>query len=52
MLSYHFYETALEIHNEDGMQMMWNYLYEQVEVGNISEDDAECIGEEITIYGC
>ena len=45
------YEIALDIHNESGMRNMWNYLTDQVKFGNISEDEAECIGEEIMIYG-
>ena len=46
------YEIAVRIHRTQGMQMMWKYLYEQVEDGIISDDDAELIGEEIMIYGC
>ena len=48
------YETALRIYleNDSEMRKMWEYLYKQVETGIITETDAECIGEEIMIYGC
>ena len=45
------YMNAQSIHNEQNMQMMWKYLYEQVNAGYITDDEAECIGEEIMIYG-
>lgn len=46
------YETAVSIHNEKGMQMMFEYLYDLSGAGVISEEDADLIGEEIMIYGC
>lgn len=46
------YEQALAVHDKDGMMAMWKYLTNQVEIGNISEEESDCIGEEIMIYGC
>lgn len=45
------YETAQKIHQYSDMMAMWKYLYEQVSSGAISEEEADCIGEEIMIYG-